>query len=91
MVLMYLNFRDRLEVVKTKKKEVLIGNPKRLLVTPYGLPLLLPGEMNILQIQCKIDLNTFLLRKPHIRCIKCLRTMLVVHVGWLLGIPGHHW
>ena len=34
---MYLHFRDRLEVVKTKKKEVLIGNPKRLLVSPYGL------------------------------------------------------
>ena len=33
-------------------------------------PLLLPGEMNILQIQCKIDFNTFLLRKLHSRCIK---------------------
>ena len=32
--------------------------------------LLLPGEMNILQIQRKNDFNTFLLRKPHSRCIK---------------------
>ena len=31
--------------------------------------LLLPGEMNILQIQCKIYFNTFLLRKPHSWCI----------------------
>ena len=38
-------------------------------------PLLLPGEMNSLQIQCKIDFNTFLLRKPHSRCIKWLITM----------------
>ena len=53
--------------------------------------LLLPGEMNILQIQCKIDFNTFLLHKPHSRCIKWLGTMLMAHVGWLLGIPGHHW
>ena len=55
------------------------------------ISLLLPGEMNILQIQCKIEFNTFLLRKTHSRCIKWLRTMLVVHVGWLLGISGHHW
>ena len=53
--------------------------------------LLLPGEMNILQIQCEIDFNTFLLRKPHSWCIKWLRTMLVVDIGWLLGILGHHW
>ena len=53
--------------------------------------LLLPGEMNILQIQCKIDFNTFLLRKPHSWCIKWLRTMLVVDIGWFLGIPGDHW
>ena len=32
--------------------------------------LLLPGEMNILQIQCKIDFNTFLSPKPHSRCKK---------------------
>ena len=44
-------------------------------------PLLLPGEMNIFQIQCKIDFNTFLLRKTHRRCKKWLKTMLVVHVG----------
>ena len=30
----------------------------------YFMSLLLPGEMNISQIQCKIDFNTFLLRKP---------------------------
>ena len=52
-------------------------------------PLLLPGEMNILQIQCKIDFNTFLLRKTYRRGMKWLRTMLLVHVDWLLGIPGH--
>ena len=56
----------------------------------YTLSLLLPGEMNILQIQCKIDFNTFLLCKPHSRGTKWLRTLLLVHVGWLLGIPGHH-
>ena len=33
-------------------------------------PLLLPEEMNILQIQCKIDFNTFLLRKLHSWYIK---------------------
>ena len=53
--------------------------------------LLLPGEMNILQIQCKIDFNTFLLPKPHSRCKKWLINMLVVHVGCLLGVPGHQW
>ena len=57
---------------------------------PTEAALLLPGEMNILQIQCKIYFNTFLLRKPHSRCLKWLRTMSEVHVGWLLGIPGHH-
>ena len=51
--------------------------------------LLLPGEMNILQIRCKIDFNTFLLRKTYRRGMKWLRTMLLVHVGWLLGIPCH--
>ena len=56
----------------------------------YDDSLLLPGEMNILQIQCKIDFNTFLLCKPHSRGTKWLRTLLLVHVGWLLGIPGHH-
>ena len=34
------------------------------------LSLLLPGEMNILQTQCKIDFNTFLLHKPLRRCKK---------------------
>ena len=42
-------------------------------------------------MQWRIDLNTFLLRKTHSRCITRQRTMLVVHVGWLLGISGHHW
>ena len=32
--------------------------------------LLLPGEMNILQIKCKIDFNTFLLPKPQSQCKK---------------------
>ena len=53
--------------------------------------LLLPEEMNSLQIQCKIDFNTFLLPKPHRRCKKWLINMLVVHVGCLLGVPGHQW
>ena len=52
--------------------------------------LLLPGGLNKLQIQCKVDFNTLLLRKPHSRCINRLWTMSVVHVGWLLGTPGHH-
>ena len=52
--------------------------------------LLLPGEMNIFQIQCRIEFNTFLLRKPHSRCIKWLGTMLMAHVVWLVGIPGHY-
>ena len=50
--------------------------------------------MNILQIQCKIDFNTFLLRKTHRRYKKWLKTMLVVGC-WVflvtIGIFSANW
>ena len=92
-----LNFRAIwVKVIRHKKNR---WNPKiqknsrlkpKFAVWCSGAPLLLPGEMNILQIECKIYFNTFLLRKSHGRGIKWLKTMSEVHVGWLLGIPCYH-
>ena len=43
----------------------------------------LPGEMNISQLQGKIEFNTFLFWKPYNWCIKLLNIILVVLlVGW---------
>ena len=56
-----------------------------------GVPLLLPGEMKMSQIQCKVHFNTFLLCIPHYWCKYWLKTILVVHTAWLVGIGGDFW
>ena len=53
--------------------------------------LLLPGEMNISQLQCKIDFNTFLFCNLHSWCKKWLRTKLVIGCWVFTVITGDCW